>query len=113
MSSPSSILNKVRTFDPDSVPQRVFAGLGEVLALPSFNYASMRGRSRGAAHLCDWVLAVVACHQGRNAEDSKPVAAADSAGEVKRAGTESNAESLSASSTAGDVPDEQEEADED
>jgi len=110
MSSPSSILNKVRTFDPDSVPERVFSGLGDVLARPSFNYASMRGRSRGAAHLCDWVLAVVACHQGRTGEERKTAAAVMN--RVDETSGDSNGESLSESGNGAEASAQQKESDE-
>ena len=53
-------LNKLKDFDPDTVPARVLLKANEyVQQTPNFNARYMRSKSKACGEICGWVVAVV------------------------------------------------------
>ncbi len=59
----ADFLNKLLSFDKDSIPERRMKALVPLLAESRFNEAHLTKISKAVAGLATWVIAIEACHR--------------------------------------------------
>lgn len=71
MSNTHKFINDLRKFDVDSITHQELQRLKPIVSQPNFNVEVMQKKSLAAAHLCGWVLAMVAYAEGQPEPDAE------------------------------------------
>ncbi|CAJ1459802.1 unnamed protein product, partial [Effrenium voratum] len=59
MQSPQQFIDDVKSFNAEEIPEQVLANTDALIALPFFNFESMKSKSVAAAYLTNWVVNIV------------------------------------------------------
>ncbi|CAK0838245.1 unnamed protein product [Prorocentrum cordatum] len=63
MANPNAFIDEVRDFNANVIPEQTLKNTDELLALPYFNYETMKTKSVAAANLANWVINCVKYHK--------------------------------------------------
>jgi len=63
MANPNEFIENVKAFTGNEIEERILKAVDEILALPFFNYETMKTKSFAAANLANWVINIVKYHR--------------------------------------------------
>jgi dynein heavy chain len=63
MNNPAAFIDEVKSFNANEIPENSLKLTDECIALPFFNYETMKGKSSAAANLANWVINCVKYHK--------------------------------------------------
>merc|ERR1719171_2730884 len=63
MNNPAAFIDEVKAFNANVIPDNTLKEVDALLALPFFNYDTMKGKSFAAANLANWVINCVKYHK--------------------------------------------------
>eukprot|EP00746_Dinoflagellata_sp_MGD_P094656 gnl/MRDRNA2_/MRDRNA2_37720_c0_seq1.p1 gnl/MRDRNA2_/MRDRNA2_37720_c0~~gnl/MRDRNA2_/MRDRNA2_37720_c0_seq1.p1 ORF type:complete len:2173 (+),score=502.56 gnl/MRDRNA2_/MRDRNA2_37720_c0_seq1:470-6520(+) len=59
MNNPGAFLDEILAFNAEEIPENALTNCETIIALPFFNYDTMKGKSTAAAYLTNWVVNIV------------------------------------------------------
>jgi len=63
MSNPAAFIDEVKAFNANVIPDQILKECDALIALPFFNYETMKGKSSAAANLANWAINCVKYHK--------------------------------------------------
>jgi len=63
MNNPMAFIEEVQNFQAEVIPEQTLKNTDELIALPFFNYETMKSKSAAAANLANWVINCVKYHK--------------------------------------------------